>query len=50
MKQFILQVLNLQRKNTTLRSAFNLLLPRLISGMADVSELDIAAPKEDNKT
>ncbi len=46
MKQFALQVLNLQRKNTTLRRTRDLLLPRLISGEKDVSELDIAVAEE----
>jgi type I restriction enzyme S subunit len=45
-QQFALQVLNLQRKNTTLRRTRDLLLPRLISGEVDVSELDIAVPDE----
>ena len=44
--QFALQVLNLQRKNTTLRRTRDLLLPRLISGEVDVSELDIVVPQE----
>jgi type I restriction enzyme S subunit len=43
---FALQVLNLQRKNITLRRTRDLLLPRLISGEVDVSELDIAIPEE----
>jgi len=34
------------RKNTTLRRTRDLLLPRLISGEVDVSELDIAVPEE----
>jgi type I restriction enzyme S subunit len=45
-QQFALQILNLQRKNTILRRTRDLLLPRLISGEVDVSELDIAAPEE----
>jgi type I restriction enzyme S subunit len=45
-QQFALQVLNLQRKNTTLRRTRDLLLPKLISGEVDVSELDIAVPEE----
>jgi type I restriction enzyme S subunit len=45
-QQFALQVLNLQRKNTTLRRTRDLLMPRLISGEVDVSELDIAVPGE----
>jgi len=44
-QQLALQVLNLQRKNTTLRRTRDLLLPRLISGEVDVSELDIAVPE-----
>ncbi len=39
-------VRNLQRKNTTLRRTRDLLLPRLISGEVDVSELDISVPEE----
>jgi type I restriction enzyme S subunit len=45
-QQFALQVLNLQRKNTNLRRTRDLLLPRLISGEVDVSELDITVPEE----
>jgi hypothetical protein len=45
-QQFALQILNLQRKNTTLRRTRDLLLPRLISGEVDVSELDITVPEE----
>ena len=33
-------------QNTTLRRTRDLLLPRLISGEVDVSELDIAVPEE----
>jgi len=40
------QIKNLQQKNTTLRRTRDLLLPRLISGEVDVSELDIAIPEE----
>jgi type I restriction enzyme S subunit len=36
----------LRFQNTTLRRTRDLLLPRLISGEVDVSELDIAVPKE----
>ena len=36
----------LVEKNTTLRRTRNLLLPRLISGEVDVSELDIAFPEK----
>ena len=45
-RQFALQVMNLQRKNTTLHRTRDLLLPRLISGEVDVSELDIVVPQE----
>ena len=45
-KPIAFQVLNLQRKNTTLRRTRDLLLPRLISGEVDVSELDITIPEE----
>jgi len=37
---------NLLDRNTTLRRTRDLLLPRLISGEVDVSELDIAVPEE----
>jgi len=46
MQPFALQILNLQRKNTVLRRTRDLLLPRLISGEVDVSELDIVVPEE----
>jgi type I restriction enzyme, S subunit len=36
---------NLQQKNTILRRNRDLLLPRLIFGEVDVSELDIAVPE-----
>ncbi|MBU4370603.1 MAG: restriction endonuclease subunit S, partial [Proteobacteria bacterium] len=39
------EIATLGRKNTTLRRTRNLLLPRLISGEVDVSELDIAVPE-----
>lgn len=45
-QQFALQILNLQRRNTVLRRTRDLLLPRLISGEVDVSELNIAVPEE----
>jgi type I restriction enzyme, S subunit len=45
-QQFALQILNLQRKNAILRRTRDLLLPPLISGELDVSELDIAVPEE----
>jgi type I restriction enzyme S subunit len=41
-----LQIENLTRKNTTLRRTRDLLLPKLISGEVDVSELDITIPEE----
>ena len=37
---------SLEQKNATLRRTRDLLLPRLISGELDVSELDIAVPEE----
>jgi type I restriction enzyme S subunit len=37
---------NLLERNTTLRRTRDLLLPKLISGEVDVSELDITIPKE----
>jgi type I restriction enzyme S subunit len=40
------QILNLQRKNSNLRRTRDLLLPKLISGEFDVSELDILIPEE----
>ncbi|ABW68041.1 restriction endonuclease subunit S [Desulfosudis oleivorans] len=39
-------VLNLAARNETLRRTRDLLLPKLISGEVDVSELDIAIPEE----
>ncbi|MCX5971746.1 MAG: restriction endonuclease subunit S [Coprothermobacterota bacterium] len=39
-------VISLIRKNTTLRRTRDLLLPRLISGEVDVSELEITIPEE----
>ena len=45
-QQFAFQILSLQRRNTTLHRTRDLLLPRLISGEVDVSELDIAVPEE----
>ena len=39
-------VRNLQQKNTILRRTRDLLLPRLISGEVDVSELEITLPEE----
>lgn len=37
---------SLQQKNTILRRTRDLLLPKLISGEVDVSELDITVPEE----
>jgi len=45
-QQFALQVFNMQRKNINLRRTRDLLLPKLISGELDVSDLDIAVPEE----
>lgn len=45
-KTIAFQVLNLQRKNATLRRTRDLLLPKLISGEMDVSELDITVSGE----
>jgi type I restriction enzyme S subunit len=39
------QILNLRVKNQVLRHTRDLLLPKLISGELDVSDLDIAAPE-----
>ena len=46
LEPMLAQILNLRIKNTTLRRTRDLLLPRLISGEVDVSELDIALPEE----
>jgi len=43
---FTLQILNLQRKNKSLRRTREMLLPKLISGEVDVSDLDITIPEE----
>jgi type I restriction enzyme S subunit len=43
-QQVALQALNLQRKNTTLCITRDILLPRLISGDIDVTDLDIQVP------
>jgi type I restriction enzyme S subunit len=43
---FIEQILTLQLRNQTLRRTRDLLLPKLISGELDVSDLDIAIPEE----
>ena len=40
-KPYIEQILNLNQKNITLRQTRDLLLPRLISGEIDISELDL---------
>jgi len=40
------EIENLTKKNANLRQTRDLLLPRLISGELDVSELDIAIPEE----
>jgi type I restriction enzyme, S subunit len=42
-------ILNILQKNTNLRRNRDLLLPKLISGELDVSELDITVPQEDNE-
>lgn len=39
------EILNMQRKNTNLRRTRDLLLPKLISGEIDVSDLDIQIPE-----
>ena len=39
----------IENNPTNVEAAFEMLLPRLISSMVDVSELDIAVPEEDNK-
>jgi type I restriction enzyme S subunit len=39
-------IVSLAKKNETLRRTRDLLLPKLISGEVDVSELDIAVPEE----
>ena len=39
-------ILNILKKNNILSRTRDLLLPRLISGEVDVSELDIAVPEE----
>ena len=39
-------IVNILKKNTTLRRTRDLLLPKLISGEVDVSELDITVPEE----
>jgi type I restriction enzyme S subunit len=40
------QCLNMQQRNLKLATARDLLLPKLISGELDVSELDIKVPEE----
>jgi type I restriction enzyme S subunit len=39
-------ILNILKKNTTLRRTRDMLLPKLISGEVEVSELDITVPEE----
>jgi len=36
----------IENNPTNFEAAFEMLLPRLISGVVDVSELDIAVPEE----
>lgn len=45
-KPLFSEMLMLSRKNATLRRTRDLLLPKLISGEVDVSELEIAIPEE----
>lgn len=42
------KILNLKKKNAILRQTRDLLLPKLISGELDVSELDIKMPEEND--
>ena len=44
---FLAQVINLAKRNLTLSQTRDLLLSKLISGEADVSELDIKVPEEE---
>jgi type I restriction enzyme S subunit len=46
LQQFALQILNLQRKNTTLRRTRDLLLPKLISGEVGVAHMVTNLPLE----
>ncbi len=46
MSEIVSQLHNFSFRNRTLRRTRDLLLPRLISGEVDVSELDIAVPEE----
>ncbi len=46
LEPILAEVLNLRLKNTALRRTRDLLLPKLIAGEVDVSELDIAVPEE----
>jgi len=48
-KPFCEQVLNLQRRNENLRQTRDLLLPRLISGELDISDLEIKTAHENEK-
>ena len=43
---YIALIINLAKRNQTLSSTRDLLLPKLISGDLDVSEVDITVPKE----
>jgi type I restriction enzyme S subunit len=42
----IAKIYKIEKKNETLRRTRDLLLPRLITGEVDVSELDITIPEE----
>jgi len=46
MSEIVSQLHNFVFRNQALRRTRDLLLPRLISGEVDVSELDIAVPEE----
>jgi len=46
MSEIVNQLQNFAFRNQTLRHTRDLLLPRLISGEMDVSELDITVPEE----
>jgi type I restriction enzyme S subunit len=47
---FVELILALQQRNRNLRRTRDLLLPKLISGEVDVSELDIAISEEDQRS
>ncbi len=49
-RPFLDQVLNLSVKNVNLRRTRDLLLPKLISGELDISELDIQVPENSEQT